>query len=126
MDGTFVISWKELLIAAIIVLGVYIAELLLLMYSSRGTGIRIWQRGAQAREMHELRKEIAEVKDRLAKLEAGESTITLPSQHTDTSTPYTRAFSLAKQGMDVGQVASSCGISRAEAELIVAMQRGGS
>lgn len=124
MDGAFVITWKELLVAAIIVLGVYIAELLLLMYSSRGQGIRVWQRGAQARELHELRKEVAELKDRLARLEAAPAA-TRPNAEEMASTPYTRAFTLAKQGMDVGAVAANCGISRAEAELIVAMQRGG-
>ena len=124
MDGTFVISWKELLIVGIIVLAVYIAELLLLMYSSRGTGVRIWQRGAQARELHELRKEVLELKDRLARLESGVAQAETPD--TPVETPYSRAFNLARQGMDVGQVATNCGISRAEAELIVAMQRGGS
>jgi hypothetical protein len=123
VDSAFVITWKELLIAAIVVLGVYIAELLLLMHSSRGRGVRVWQRGAQARELHEIRKELAELKDRLAKLEAAE--LPAPAADTAVATPYSRAFTLAKQGLDVGQVASTCGISRAEAELIVAMQRGG-
>ena len=125
MDGAFVITWKELLIAAIVVLGVYIAELLLLMHSSRGTGLTLWRRGAQAREIHELRKEIKELKERLARLEAGEGAAVPADTAISASTPYTRAINLAKQGMDVGEVASSCGISRAEAELIVAMQRGG-
>jgi hypothetical protein len=48
-----------------------------------------------------------------------------PNQEEVPATPYSRAFTLAKQGMDVGEVAANCGISRAEAELIVAMQRGG-
>lgn len=124
MDGAFVITWKELLIGVILVLAVYIAELLLLMYSSRGRGLRIWQRGAQARELHELRKEVAALKDRLGRLESA-SVPARPNQEETPSTPYSRAFTLAKQGMDVGEVAASCGISRAEAELIVAMQRGG-
>lgn len=124
MDGAFVITWKELLIAAIVVLGVYIAELLLLMHSSRGRGVRIWRRGAQARELHEIRKELAGLKERLAKLEAAEPPAPAAAD-ANVATPYSRAFTLAKQGLDVGQVASTCGISRAEAELIVAMQRGG-
>jgi hypothetical protein len=133
MDGAFIITWKELLIAGIVVLGVYIAELLLLTYSSRGRGLRIWQRGAQARELHELRKEVVELKARLAALEAAEAPLHASAQRSgqtsgqaqSAATPYSRAFSLAKQGLDVGEVASTCGISRAEAELIVAMQRGG-
>jgi hypothetical protein len=124
MDGAFVVTWKELLIGAILVLAVYIAELLLLMYSSRGRGLRIWQRGAQARELHELRKELAELRDRLGRLEAAAAPAR-PAPEEEPSTPYSRAFTLAKQGKDVGEVAASCGISRAEAELIVAMQRGG-
>lgn len=124
MDGAFVITWKELLIAGIAVLGVYIAELLLLMYASRGRGIRVWQRGAQVRELHELRRELTELKERLARMEA-DPRIEQASAQPDVATPYSRAFNLAKQGLDVGQVASTCGISRAEAELIVAMQRGG-
>ncbi len=124
MDGAFVVTWKELLIGAILVLAVYIAELLLLMYSSRGRGLRIWQRGAQARELHELRKELAELRDRLGRLEAAGAPAR-PAAEEEPSTPYSRAFTLAKQGKDVQEVAASCGISRAEAELIVAMQRGG-
>jgi len=125
MDGAFVITWKELLIGAILVLAVYIAELLLLMYSSRGRGLQVWRRGAQARELHELRKELSEVRERLARIEAG-ATLAAGQSEAAPATPYSRAFTLAKQGMDVGEVAASCGISRAEAELIVAMQRGGS
>ena len=38
-------------------------------------------------------------------------------------TPYSQAMQMAQQGLDSGEVAASCGISRAEAELIVALQR---
>jgi hypothetical protein len=124
VDGAFVITWKELLVAAIVVLAVYIAELLLLMYSSKTRGGRLWQRGAQAREVHELRREVAELKERVARLESGSPKRALIGDAV-IATPYSRAFTLAKQGLDVGEVAASCGISRAEAELIVAMQRGG-
>jgi hypothetical protein len=123
MDAALVITWKQLLIAAIIVLGVYIAELLLLTASSRGRGLRIWRRGAQARELNELHKEMAELRGRLAKLEEATAPPRVAREEL-ASTPYTRAFSLAKQGLDVAELAANCGISRAEAELIVAMQRG--
>lgn len=121
MEGTFVLTWKEILIGAIVVLGVYIAELLLLMYSSRGPGRALWRRGAQARELMELRREVAELRERVNRLEQAASRATEETP----VTPYTKAFQLAKQGLDVAEVAASCGISRAEAELIVAMQRGG-
>ncbi len=120
MDAGFVVSWKELLVVGIIVLAVYIAEMLLLMGSGKSLGQRFGRRAEN--------KELAEIKARLARLEARLGP--LPTENDDSadsiveiaSTPYSRAFNLAKQGVDVTQVAASCGISRAEAELIVAMQ----
>ena len=120
MDASFVVTWKELLVAGIIVLAVYIAEMLLLMGSGKSRGFNFGHRRTE-------NKELAEIKIRLAKLEAHSSLPTENDDSADTiveiaSTPYSRAFNLAKQGVDVAQVAASCGISRAEAELIVAMQ----
>lgn len=120
MDGAFVLTWKELLLAGIIVLAVYIAELLLLLSSGKSLGLPFGRRRAE-------NKELAAIKERLAQLEARLAPPTENDVSADTiveiaSTPYSRAFSLAKQGVDVMQVAASCGISRAEAELIVAMQ----
>ncbi len=120
MDTGFVLSWKELLIAGIIVLAVYIAEMLLLLGSGKSLGLPFGRRRAE-------NSELAEIKARLARLEARLAPPTESADSADTiveiaSTPYSRAFNLAKQGVDVTQVAASCGISRAEAELIVAMQ----
>lgn len=119
MDAGFVVSWKELLVVGIIVLAVYIAEMLLLMGSGKSLGQRFGRRSEN--------KELAEIKARLARLEARLAPPTENDESADSiveiaSTPYSRAFNLAKQGVDVTQVAASCGISRAEAELIVAMQ----
>ena len=38
-------------------------------------------------------------------------------------TPYAHAIQMAQQGLNVNEVAASCGISRGEAELIVALHR---
>lgn len=121
MDASFVITWKELLIAGIIVLAVYIAELLLLMSSGKSIGLAFW-RGRKANfELDELKNRLAAMEIRLARLEeSGDSADTFGEE---ASNSYGKAFKLAKQGMDVAQVAASCGISRSEAELIVAMQR---
>ena len=121
MDASFVITWKELLIAGIIVLAVYIAELLLLMSSGKSIGLAFWRRRAENRELAELRAQFAALEIRLARLEKSEESADTLGEIA--SNAYGRAFSLAKQGMDVTQVAATCGISRSEAELIVAMQR---
>lgn len=120
MDASFVITWKELLIFGIIVLAVYIAELLLLMGSGQSIGLGFLRYRKENRELAELKIRLATLETRLARLE--ENDISADTVVEITSTPYGKAFSLAKQGMDVAQVAASCGISRAEAELIVAMQ----
>lgn len=120
MDASFVITWKELLIFGIIVLAVYIAELLLLMGSGQSIGLGFLRYRKENRELAELKTRLATLETRLARLEENE--ISADTVVEITSTPYGKAFSLAKQGMDVAQVAASCGISRAEAELIVAMQ----
>lgn len=121
MDASFVITWKELLIAGIIVLAVYIAELLLLMSSGKAVGFGFWRRRAENKELSELKNKLEKLEIRLARLEeTGDSADNLGEV---ASNSYGKAFSLAKQGMDVAQVAADCGISRSEAELIVAMQR---
>lgn len=120
MDVGFVVTWKELLIAGIIVMAVYIAEMLLLLRSGKTFGLPFGHKRAES-------KALAELEARIARLEARFAPPTEKPDSADTiveiaSTPYSRAFNLAKQGVDVAQVAASCGISRAEAELIVAMQ----
>ena len=106
MDTGFMITLKQLLIAGIAVFVVYITQLLL--------RYRI------------PNKELADIKTRLALLEARFTVPIEDDPFADTvaigATPYSQAFNLAQQGLEVTQVAARCGISHAEAELIVAMQ----
>lgn len=120
MNSSFVVTWKELLIAGIIVLVVYIAKMLLLKRSDKPSRFSFWQRRAENQELIALKNQLAELEIRLARLESSDSADNLGGT---ASTTYGKAFNLAKQGMDVAQVAANCGISRSEAELIVAMQR---
>lgn len=121
---SFVVTWRELLIAAILILAVYIAEMLLLMYASKSRGFRLWQRGAaassQSREIEVLQAEMAQLREQIARLQDNLEQIKAAS---NAATPYGQAMQMAQQGLDPGEVAASCGISRAEAELIVALQR---
>ncbi len=120
MDGSFVITWKEILIGAVIVLGIYIAEVVLLLRAGRGMRSFLG-RSSEARDIERLAARVAALERRLAM--QAPPTPTEPEPGPGGPTPYARAFALAKEGVDVAQVAARCGISRAEAELIVAMQR---
>lgn len=106
MDTGFIITWKELLIAGIIALVVFVVGLLLRHRTQN--------------------KDLVEIKARVARLEARFAHATENDPLADTisigATPYSQAFILAQQGLEVTQVAARCGISHAEAELIVAMQ----
>jgi hypothetical protein len=121
---SFVITWRELLIGAVLVLAVYIAEMLLLMRSAKPRGWRVWQKGAEAhaqsRELQLLELDLTKLHEQVARLQA--EVDQLKTQQV-VATPYTHAIQMAQQGLDVDELAASCGISRGEAELIVALHR---
>lgn len=122
---SFIITWRELLIGAVLVLAVYIAEMLLLMRSAKPRGWRIWQRGAEAhaksREVQSLELEFTQLLERVDGLQKELEQLKAVQQVA--VTPYSQAIKMAQQGLDVNEVAISCGISRGEAELIVALHR---
>lgn len=121
---SFVITWRELLIGAVLVLAVYIAEMLLLMRSAKPRGWRVWQKGAEAdakgRELQSLELDLTMLHEQVAKLQA--EVEQLKTQQV-VVTPYTHAIQMAQQGLDAGELSASCGISRGEAELIIALHR---
>jgi hypothetical protein len=65
-------------------------------------------------EISELRKQVAHLESEVEKLRAAGS---------PASSPYNQAILMARQGAPAAEVASTCGISRGEAELIVALYR---
>lgn len=121
---SFVITWRELLIGAVLVLAVYIAEMLLLMRSAKPRGWRVWQKGAEAhakgRELQSLELDLTMLHEQVAKLQA--EVEQLKTQRV-TVAPYTHAIQMAQRGLDAGELSSSCEISRGEAELIIALHR---
>jgi hypothetical protein len=119
-----VVTWRELLVGAVAVLGVHVAALLLLLRWWAGRGVR-WKRGKQpspenqvlngmSLEIAELRKQVLRLQAEVDKLKS----ISLPA-----ASPYNQAILMARQGLSASEVASGCGISRGEAELIVALYR---
>jgi hypothetical protein len=139
--GAFVVTWRELLIVVIAVLAIYVAELVLLLRwsSKRGAasiiGSRLQARsGAEERSTEELAREIGELRKQVQKLQAeldrvrgAKRAAIAETAQTGTTevlaSPYNQAIHLARQGASANDVATGCGISRGEAELIVALYR---
>jgi hypothetical protein len=120
-----VITWRELLVIAIAVLGVYAAEMLLLLRWSANRGANGWKpsahNGAESQRLTALSLELAELRRQIARLETDMEK--LRATGAPASSPYNQAIQMARQGASAHDVASSCGISRGEAELIVALYR---
>jgi len=120
---SIVITWRELLIVVVVVLGVYVAEMLLMMRSSGGLRKPRWLGMIQEKKAEaELRRELEALRKRVEQLES-HAEMFLKKDEDDTDTPYNRAILLARQGYDAARLSEECGISRGEAELIVSMQK---
>jgi hypothetical protein len=119
-----VVTWRELLILVFAVLALHVVELLLLLRWSGAWGTWPRKRGLNAtasapddgleREVGNLRKQVARLQGEVEKLQATPGSFV---------SPYNLAIQMARQGAGAGEVASGCGISRGEAELIVALYR---
>ena len=124
---SFVITWRELLIVVAVVLAIYVAELLLLLRSGKSGESRFARRSspldkAALVRLENLEAEIADLRQHVAKLEIGTDHMERPPEPVHAAqTPYGQAIQMARNGLDADAVASGCGISRGEAELIVAM-----
>lgn len=116
-----IITWRELLLAGILVLSIYIAEMLLLLRRRHADG----EASAPSvfrenRKEPDLKQEIAQLASRVELLE--QRLATLQAEQADAEqTPYQRAIQMARQGRDASRIAQSCGISQGEAELIVSV-----
>ena len=128
---SIVITWRELLIVVALVLGIYVAELLLLLRANKSGESRFpWRRGAaegmRDKRLESLEAEIKELRQRVEEAERTAHDRSLPSAvpvGAGGQSAYGQAIEMAQQGMAVDAVAARCGISRGEAELIVAMHR---
>jgi hypothetical protein len=121
----FVVTWHELLIVIIAVLVIYVAELLLLMrWSGRPRFMRAKHKvgdGADKNSVEQLRLEVADLRKQTLRLQ-GELD-KLKNVPAALVSPYNLAIQMARQGASANDVATGCGISRGEAELIVALYR---
>ena len=119
-----VVTWREVLVVVVAVLAVYVAELVLLLrWSGRwGSGAnRAGRAGTDQRAMDGLTREVGELRKQVARLQS--EIDKLRATPSGSVSPYNRAIQMARQGASANDVASGCGISRGEAELIVALYR---
>jgi Protein of unknown function (DUF2802) len=119
MDA-LVVTWRELAIVVVAVVLIYVVELLLLLRWSgaRRRGLSASSEGVPVdelqREIGDLRKHVTRLEGEVDKLQATPAAFV---------SPYNLAIQMARQGAAAGEVARGCGISRGEAELIVALYR---
>lgn len=81
-------------------------------------------RRARARAMRDFAAEREALQAEIDKLRVG-SAARLPAPPEAAKTPYTRAGEMARSGASVATIVDECGITRGEAELIVALHRSG-
>lgn len=120
MDA-IVISWRELLVAIVLATFIYLLEVWLGSRRRRAGADKAARGEDMAVELARLREEVTAMRQRLDTLETRVGAT--PSKMPEAETPYARAVRLARDGLPAQELANRCGISRGEAELIVALHR---
>lgn len=139
-SGIF-ITWPQLLYVGILVLSFYVAELFFFWLRHGRKNKSSTQLEQIQVQMDELCQELASSKVKIAALAAqlnasnlidapvfplSTHSNTLEIAETSADTPYAQAIRLAQKGADAPELAAACGISRGEADLIVAIYRSSS
>lgn len=121
---SFVITWRELLIAVLLATAVYLLEVLLFSRRRKPAppAASDPERQAGDAELARLREEVTALRRRLDALESLVNR-PQPAESIADDSPYGQAVRLARQGLAPQELAARCGISRGEAELIVALNR---
>ncbi|WP_297574223.1 DUF2802 domain-containing protein [uncultured Deefgea sp.] len=124
-----VITWPQLFYASLIVVLFYIGELLYFFFKQKKSNAQFLIQ-QQNSEILALKQDLELIKIRLAAVAASIPTDANTSQDNlssliqqDPESPYAHAIRLAQTGADAPEVAAACGISRGEADLIVAIYR---
>lgn len=116
MDA-IVITWQQLLYLTMLVVLVYGLEMLFFLRKTKST--------KPSQDIAPLLERLTLLEVRMQALESLEERGQVPQLAVDAESPYSHAIKLAEEGYDVASIASESGISRGEAELIVALYRSG-
>lgn len=117
------INIEEVLIAAVLATAIYLLEwLLFAKYRRKPVGtLLVKQEPAFDNDMAAMRGELARLHARVDILEQQLVDRQKEEEKEATLSPYAQAAQLARQGVSAGDLSEHCGISRGEAELIVAL-----
>jgi len=115
--GTVTLTWTQVLVVAAAAVGLYLVEFVLFLLAAR----RESRRAREAQE--QLAALAAQVGALGQRVETLEGEIDRVRRQPQTSGQYREAVGMAERGEDARAVADGCGISLAEAELIVALHR---
>lgn len=115
--GTITLTWSQVLIIVVVALGIYVIELLAFMRAARR---QVAQEQRSAASLESLSADLGLLRERLDEMH---SVVEGMRRMPQSSGQYREAVEMAERGLDAGAVAESCGISRAEADLIVALHR---
>jgi hypothetical protein len=115
--STITLTWTQVIVVALAAIGVYVVELLAFMRTAR--------RQAQQERITRERLEVmaAELNALRERADAFGAELDAIRRGPKSSGQYREAVEMAEQGHDPAAVADNCGISRAEADLIVALYR---
>jgi type II secretory pathway pseudopilin PulG len=116
-----VLAWRELLIGVIAVLAVCTTAVVLRLPGRRAGWRRASNPSAAQRQINNLSLEIADLRRQLGQVQADLDRLKAAS--VKPVSPYNQAIEMAREGRSAAEVAGGCGISRGEAELIVALYR---
>ena len=115
--SSITLTWSQVSLILLAAIGLYVIELVSFMRAAR----RQSQQEKRAHErLQSMAAEIAALREQVDGLAAGLDSVRRTPQ---SSGQYREAVEMAERGLDSAAVAESCGISRAEADLILALHR---
>jgi hypothetical protein len=115
--GAITLTWAQVAVVVLLAVGLYVLELLAFMRAAR----RQAEQERRTRERLEAQEaQMASLREQIEGLDAALDSVRRGPQ---SSGQYREAVEMAERGSDAATVAERCGISRAEADLIVALYR---
>ena len=115
--GTITLTWAQVFVIALAAIGLYVIELALFMRTASRQADR---ERLTSQRLETMATELSALQERADALGKELDAI---RRGPKSSGQYREAVEMAEQGLEASTVADSCGISRAEADLIVALYR---